>query len=191
MFGRFFGRIFDKKYQYRYQFGSCRNNAMRTNQHLEDAERSPLASDEVPCWLQSGDINIQSPWVWEPGYLYSRISIATSRRTLRSSADTRKTFCDSIKDQDRRMSFSTLGTAGLEQSTTGHSQCFIRTIVQVEIKNSLLQTGLQLTKLDLHCASRWHCTWCLLRSIIGRNNNNNFLLLLLMPKKNRHQKRWQ
>ena len=43
---------------------SRRNNATRTNQHLEDAERSPLTSDEVPCRLQSGDINIQSLWVW-------------------------------------------------------------------------------------------------------------------------------
>ena len=43
---------------------SRRNNATRTNQHLEDAERSPVASDEVPRRLQSGDINIQRPWVW-------------------------------------------------------------------------------------------------------------------------------
>ena len=66
------------------------NNATRTNQHLEDAERSPLAFDEVPCWLQSGDISNKSPWSGEPGYLNSRISIASSRRTFRSLADTRK-----------------------------------------------------------------------------------------------------
>ena len=51
----------------------------------------------------------------EPGYLYSRISIAFSRRTLRSSAET---FCDSIKDHDWRTSFSTLGTVVLKQSAT-------------------------------------------------------------------------
>ena len=112
----------------------------------------------------------------EPGYLYSRIGNATSR-TLRSSADIRKLSMIPSRTKIGTRAFSALSTAGLEQSTTGHSQCFIHTIVQVKIKNSLLQIGLQLMELDLHCASdsasRWHCTLCLLRSINGHNNNNN------------------
>ena len=78
----------------------------------------------------------------------------------------------------------------LFQSTTEHSQRFIRTIVQVKIKHSLFQTGLQLTELDLHCASdsasRCNCTCCLLRSIIGRdnNNNNNIIIIIIIINKN-------
>ena len=69
----------------------------------------------------------------EPGYLYLKISLLSSNASL--IGQHLETFCDSIKDQDWRTSFSTLGTAGLEQSATGHLQCFIRTIVQVKIKN--------------------------------------------------------
>ena len=141
---------------------------------LSDLHWLPFPSPlEVPFRLHGGDINIQSPWVWEPGYLYSRIGIGTSRWTLRLSADTRKLSVFHKGSRSARELFDT-GTAGLEQSITGHSQRFIRTIVQVKIKNSLLQTGLQLTELDLHCAfdsaSCWHCTWCLFCSINGHNN---------------------
>ena len=147
---------------------SRRNNETRTNHHLEYAEWSLLAADEVPGWLQSGDINIQRPRVG-----WTRLLVLENQHRLSSNASLigrhSETFCDYIKDQDWRTSFSTLGTAGLEQSATGHSQRFIRTIVQVKIKNLLLQTGLQLTELHLHCASdsasRLHCTRCLLRNI--------------------------
>ena len=84
----------------------------------------------------------------EPGYLLeNRHCYLSSNASFIGRYS--KTFCDSNKDQDRRTSFSTLGNAGLEQSTTGHSQRIIRTIVAVKIKNSLLQTGLQLTEFDL------------------------------------------
>ena len=48
---------------------------------------------------------------------------------------TLETYFDSIKDQDWRTSFSTIGISGLEQSATEHAQRFIRTIVQVKIKS--------------------------------------------------------
>ena len=112
----------------------------------------------------------------EPGYLYSRISIVSSRRTLRSSADTRKLSMIPSRTKIEARAFRHLAPQ-VWKYTTGHLQRFIRTIVQVKIKNSLLQTGLQLTELDLHCicdsASRWHCTWCMLCNINGCNNHNN------------------
>ena len=121
---------------------SRRNNATRTNQHLEDVERSPLAFDEVPYRLQTGEINIQRPWVWRTRLLVLENRHCYLSSNASSSGRCSETFCDSIKDHGQRTSFSKLGTAGLEQSTTGHSQHFIRTIVQVKIKNSLLQTGI-------------------------------------------------
>ena len=109
----------------------------------------------------------------EPGYLYTRIGIE-SRWTLCSSADTRKL---SVIPSETKIGARIFDTRHRRSVTTGHTQRFIRTIVQVKIKNSLLQTGLQLTEHDLRCvfnsASRWHYTWWLLRSINRRNNNNN------------------
>ena len=112
----------------------------------------------------------------EPGYLYSRIGFATSHRTLHSSADTLKLSVIPSRTK--------IGTEAFRHSApqvwnslpldSGHSQRFIRIIIEVKIKNSLLQTGLQLTEFDLHCASdsasHWHFTWCLLRSINEHNN---------------------
>ena len=108
---------------------SRRNNATRTNQHLKDAEWSPLASDKFPGWLQSGDINTQSPRVW-----WTRLLVLENQHRLLSLNASligrhSEAFCDSIKDQDWRTSFWTLSTANFEQSATEHSQRFIRTIV--------------------------------------------------------------
>ena len=89
----------------------------------------------------------------EPGYVYSRIGIATSCRTLRSSADTRKLSVIPSRTK--------IGARAFQHSALqvwNSLPLDIRSALSVQsfksrFKNSSLQTGLQLTELDLHCAS--------------------------------------